>query len=176
MFREWGFEFEVMSPDIDEKAIRSDDPKELVSRLARAKAKALLFRIKEPAILITSDQVVEWNGKILEKPQSEEEMKGNLKNYGEIPPKTITSVYVINTQTGKEEEGVDIVRVVFKPIPEEVIESFAKVKAGYTRAGGLDIDDPFLMPYVKAVEGERESVIGLPRSLTEKLLKLAASK
>ena len=53
-----GYEFGVMSSNIDEKAIRFNDPQKLTIALAHAKADALLPRIQEPALLITSDQVV----------------------------------------------------------------------------------------------------------------------
>src|SRR5690348_16127972 len=85
-----GYQFSCMSPDIDEKAIRHPDPKEMTLMIARAKGQALLskvltsFRkkhnsiakfvedkqISEPTLLITSDQVVSWNGQVREKPES----------------------------------------------------------------------------------------------------------
>ena len=41
---------------------RSEDPGALTLALAHAKADALLPQIHEPALLITSDQVVVWQG------------------------------------------------------------------------------------------------------------------
>ena len=73
--KEIGFEFEIMSPDIDEKAIRSKNPEDLVMAIANAKADALVSKIKEPAILITSDQVVLCKDKIREKPVGEKEAR-----------------------------------------------------------------------------------------------------
>ena len=43
-----GYKFSVMDPDIDEKSIRDKNPKKLVTKLARAKATALLPKIKKP--------------------------------------------------------------------------------------------------------------------------------
>ena len=40
-----GYEFTCMSPDIDEKAIRHEDPKEMTLMIARAKGKALLDKV-----------------------------------------------------------------------------------------------------------------------------------
>jgi septum formation protein len=68
-----GDAFAVMPPHIDERAIRSEPPGALTLALAHAKADALLPQIHEPALLITSDQVVVWQGKIREKPQHAEE-------------------------------------------------------------------------------------------------------
>ena len=98
-----GFEFEVMDPSIDEKAIRFEDPQKLTLALANAKADALLSRISEPVILITSDQVISWNGKILEKPENNEEAREFLRGYSPSQsPKTVTAVVVVNTETGKK--------------------------------------------------------------------------
>ena len=72
---ELGFEYEVMAPEIDEKAIRIDDPDALVLAIAHAKADALVGAVEGEALIITSDQVVVWNGQIREKPQDREEAK-----------------------------------------------------------------------------------------------------
>src|SRR3989344_4477550 len=77
----WGYDFEVMLADIDEKQVRSNDPRQLTRSLAHAKADALLPRINEPALLITSDQVTVCNERILEKPESPEALKDFLRGY-----------------------------------------------------------------------------------------------
>lgn len=169
--KEMGYEFEVMTADIDEKAIRHNDPRELVLMLARAKAEALLSKIKEPALLITSDQVVFSNGKILEKPESAEEVRNNLESFTDYPPETITSVVVTNTGNGKRVEGVNVAKVILKPIPERVILELIKQDKVFDLAGGFTIEEPLLKDYIERIEGEKESVIGLPRVLTEKLIR-----
>ena len=67
-----GVQHRVVKPDIDERAIRHEDPVALVEALARAKADALLARWRgkdadagpTPDFLITCDQVVVCNGEI----------------------------------------------------------------------------------------------------------------
>ena len=61
-------DFSSMSTDIDEKAIRSDDPEQLTLLIANTKASALEKQIAEPAILVTADQVVVFDGQIREEP------------------------------------------------------------------------------------------------------------
>lgn len=175
VLQKMGYEFEVMAADIDEKAIgsRTDDPKQLTLMLAHAKTQALLPRIKEDALLITSDQVVVWKGDVREKPASKEQARDYLRSYGDAPAETVTAVAVCNTKTKKCAEGVDVAHVYFSPIPEAVIERYIKEGDPLSHAGGFSITDPILKDYVEHVEGERESVIGLPRELTERLLKEA---
>ena len=87
-------EYETISADIDEKAIRFEDPSALVAELAKAKAEAILERMKKEGdeegkrrtLLITCDQVVVFDGKIREKPESEEEARMFMRSYKENSP------------------------------------------------------------------------------------------
>src|SRR5688572_5143829 len=77
-----GRPFEVMSPDIDEKAIRHADPRIMTVNIALAKAAALLPRITVPSILITTDQVAVFDGQVREKPRDGNEARRWLADYG----------------------------------------------------------------------------------------------
>lgn len=65
---EMGYEFEIMTADIDEKSIRMDKPEELVMVLAEAKADAIISKLQstsselegdaeQATLLITADTV-----------------------------------------------------------------------------------------------------------------------
>jgi len=163
LLKRMGYEFEVMNPDIDEKAIRFDDPKKLTLALAHAKADALLPKIHEPAILITADQVVFCGGKIREKPASEKEAREALRGYKTHPLETVTAVVVTNTSTSERNDGVDVAKVWLRPIPASIIEALIKEGDVFSRAGGFSIENPLLKNYVEKTEGELESILGLPK-------------
>lgn len=165
-----GYEFDTIPANIDEKAIRFDDATVLTLALANAKADALLSRIKEPAILITSDQVVVCDGKILEKPESELEAREYFKMYEKYPAETVTSVVVTDTITGKRFEGTDIAKIFFNPIPENIVSEYIATGDPFYNAGGFTHEHPLLSDYINRIEGESESITGLPKKLTEKLL------
>ena len=95
-----GYTFEIMAADIDERAIRDADPRKLTSKLANAKALALLEKIKFPALLITADQVVNCNGVIREKPETPQEARDFLKSYEKFPAETVNTVVVTDTVSG----------------------------------------------------------------------------
>jgi septum formation protein len=173
--RDWGYEFEAMPPDIDEKQTRRDDPQELTMALAHAKADALMSRIHEPALVVTCDQVAVCNNRILEKPRNVPELREFLRGYAQYPVVLVASVVVTNTQTKQRWEGSDFAKVYFKPIPEKVIDQLASHNELLECSGGFDIDDPLLRDYVARIEGEREVIIGLPKNLTETLIKKAAT-
>lgn len=166
-----GYDFEVMTADIDEKAIRLDDYEKLPILIARAKAEALLPKINEPAILITSDQVVVCDGELREKPVDENEAKIFMESYSAgHPGQTNTSVIVINTENGKQAEGLDISKAYFKKIPSEIISEFIATGDAFLCSGGFTIDHPLLLPYIERIEGERDGIEGLPMKLLEKLI------
>ncbi len=171
MFKELGHDFEVMAADIDEKKIRSNDIYELPILVARAKAEAILPLIKEPSILITLDEIVVFKGKILEKPENKAEAKEVLKSYANEYYETITGAYVMNTKSNKVAEGVDVAKVFFKEIPENVINELIEKGNIMNCAGSTEIEDPLLRKYVDRIEGTAESVAGLPKELVEKLIK-----
>lgn len=81
-------------------AIRDDDPEKMVFLIARAKAAALLPQVKEPSILICSDQVIRCNGEVREKPVDDAEARRFLETYRTHPAEAINGVVVYNTATG----------------------------------------------------------------------------
>lgn len=165
-----GYEFEVRSADIDERAIRSTDYQELPLLIARAKAEALLPQITEDAILITADLVVVWHGELREKPESEAEVRRFLESYSEHSVQTNGALVVHNTATGKRAEAVNSGTVYFKRIPESVIQQIIDEGNGMTGAGGFRVEDPLLAPYIERVEGEMEGIMGLSLIQTKQLI------
>ena len=168
-----GYEFEVISPDIDEKSIRHHDPDQLVLELARAKAASILKRLNGLAIVISSDQVVVCAGRIHEKPRGAQEVRRLYAKFALHPVETVTSVMVTNSLSGQQVSGIDRVKTDLLPVPDSIVEQLIKEGEVYNCAGGVRFEDPLLAPYIKEVKGTLESTMGLPRALTERLLKTA---
>ena len=165
-----GYVFDVMPAYIDEKAIRLSHPSLLTLALALAKRDALLSRIGEPALLITSDQVVVYNGAIREKPTDAEEAERYLRTAHLFPSETVTSVAVTNTVTKRSVSATDTARVYFRKIPEVVIREYIRTGDAFTQSGGFDCEHVLIAPYVDRLEGERESMVGLPIRLVRLLI------
>ncbi len=171
MLQKMGYEFEVVTADIDEKTIRCDDFYELPVKLACAKADAIMKKISAPAILITADQVVLCNGELREKPADEKEERYYLQTYGGHPAEIINAVVATNTKTGKRAPGVDVAKIYFKQIPEEIIDKLVRDKDIMNAAGGFLAEHELLRPYIEKYEGKEGNELGLPKELTEKLIK-----
>lgn len=168
---EAGYTFEIMVSNIDEKAIRHEDLYELPLRLARAKAEALLPKIKEPAILITADQVIVWNGELREKPRDLTEARYFLETFSgsEHPAECVNGITVTNTATGKSLTEREISKVYFDILPKDIIEAFLKEGTMYNYAGGFTPQSPLIRPYLR-IEGTFESVLGLPLDILERCI------
>lgn len=166
-----GYKFNVITADIDEAGIKIKDPKKLVLALARAKANAILPKIKSPAILITADQVVVCNKQILGKPKNQAEAENFIHGYEFHPMETVSSLLATNTQTGKCVEGIDIAKVYFKPIPSAIIKTGIRLGRVMRCSGAMRCEDEPFSDFVKKFVGTKDSTSGMPLKLLKKLLK-----
>jgi len=168
-----GYIFDVMVSNIDEKAVRHDNWYDMPVLIAEAKAKALLPRIKEPALLITADVVTVWNGELREKPRDFEEARAFLTSFSESPHpiECVNGIVVINTETEAVAKETVISNVWFGKISNEFIETLIQEGGVCNWAGGFTLLDPRMNACVAKIEGTFDSVLGLPLETVEKLMK-----
>lgn len=168
---EAGIPFSVMKPNIDEKAFGRDikSADHLVIKLSLAKAEAILARKPAPGLLITSDQVVVSNEEILEKPDYPAEARMRLMSYHEYAPTTHTAVAVTDIKTRRQYYKVDTATVIFNQINKKAINKAIERGTIMNCCGAFDIDDPDLVPYIECINGERDSVLGLPLKIVREL-------
>jgi septum formation protein len=165
-----GFEFEVKPANIDEKAIRTGDFRQLPLLVARAKNEALKAQIKEPAILITGDSVVIWKDALREKPVNVDEAREFLRGYADGPAELVSAVVVTNLETGKSMEGVESGKIYFHKFPETVIEDLIEHGAIMHAAGAFLAEMEIFKKYTVHMEGNMDTIMGLPGELTKKLI------
>lgn len=175
-FEEMGFrDFKTASADIDEKAIRREDPERLTVALARAKARAIISRLAHPALVVTADQVVERNGEIREKPESEAQAREYLATCHLAPLRVVNGMAATNTAAGTQAVGNEASRIVFREIPESAISRLIREGELFDWAGGFSVQSPLLIPFIASIEGEEGSGLGLPRGLTLRLIREVSS-
>ncbi|CAM9002240.1 unnamed protein product [Rhodiola kirilowii] len=177
-----GCDFTIVTADIDEKGIRKDKPEELVMALAEAKADAIVSKLQlstensqekdaYPTLLLAADTVVVYDGMVREKPSSKEEAYKFLKDYSGGHAATVGSILVTNLSRGVKKGDWDRVEIYFHEIPEETINNLIEEGAVLNVAGALIIEHPLIQPCVKEVIGGSDSVMGLSKALTKKLIK-----
>ncbi len=171
-----GYDFDVLIPHIDEKTVRAEDPEDLPGLLAKAKSEELQSQVKDAAVLLTSDSIAVYDGQVREKPESDQQAKEFLRSYGKKPVEIVTAVFAINTKTGKTAQGTEKAKVYFQAIPENIIDDLVRVGHVMYAAGGFIAEDPTIRKYIAHVDGNMDTVMGLPKMLTKKLIEQVSNE
>lgn len=154
--------FDVVSPEIDEKSIRHASPQILTKELAHAKNRAIQQKISSPAVILTADTVVACHGVIYEKSKSAEEGIEWLRSFANKTVTVHTTIVAHNTTTKNTCESSDSGSIYFSPIPDSELLKIAEKGFQDCAAGGFNIEDVLLAPYVSIV-GDLETILGMSR-------------
>lgn len=158
----FGLNFVARSPLVDETALKSQGPKDLVELtrfLAQKKAESLLNEFKADVIL-GSDQLAEVDGKRLDKPGSFEKAKIQLGTLSGREHRLITSLAV--AFKGEIKIYTDIARIRMRELTDQQIESYLNLDQPFDCAGSYKIEKAGLS-LVQVLHSEDPSAIqGLP--------------
>lgn len=175
-----GWDFKIVSPDIDETLIECNDPFRLPILIAKEKAKAILTKLSDidrPTVIITCDQIVFYRNEVRTKPLNRTQAKQYLLSYQENEiVQTISAVVATHYPSGKQASDIDISTIYWSGIPEDVIDNVLLNKDDiYHSCGGFLIEDPDFLNYVDHIDGEIDSIRGLPIKLTKKVFRTVIS-
>lgn len=177
---EMGLPYEIEVAGIDEKAIRFEDPNQLVTALALAKADAIRKIIKnddQDTFLITCDQVVVYDGQICEKPNDETQARAFIKSYGKKPVSTVGSIAVTDLATGAVFSKNDTNTITFSNIPDATIDALIQEGTCLQCAGGLMVEHDLLVPLILRMDGSIDGLMGLNKKvLTELCMNALAAR
>mmetsp|Transcript_7816 Transcript_7816/g.20659 ORF Transcript_7816/g.20659 Transcript_7816/m.20659 type:complete len:210 (-) Transcript_7816:118-747(-) len=172
-----GKNLQRMPADIDERAIRHDDPAKLVLALGHAKADAIMHRIRseqrtfpDDAVLLTADQVVVHEGRILEKPESAEEVRRNCAWFSQSPAGTVGSIVVTHLASGRRLDAVNTTEIYMRELPKAVVDQLITEGEVFYCAGGLRVEDPLVSRFVDQIIGGQDSVMGLTKATAQDLI------
>ena len=182
----FGLDFEVVENDFDEESVEIVGAEKLVGELSLQKAYGGLEKIKGkgPAsrrgatasrggLVIGSDLVIEYKGKIYGKAKDLDDGRKTLK---ELRDKTHTcwcGVAVVDKESQEAVMSVSRTKVKMKNYPDEIIDEYVKKMPVTDRAGAYGVQDE-LKGYGSLVEkfdGGITTIIGLPMDHLENLLK-----
>lgn len=108
---EW--RWRCLAADIDEKKIRHRSPAVMVEMIARAKSEAIASMLEEPSFLITTDEVVVFDGEVREKPENARQAAEWIAGYRGRTLTCVTALHVLDTGTGRSRSDVAFVDVSF---------------------------------------------------------------
>jgi len=157
-----GIDYEVWPSAIDEKAIRDDDPAELTRKLAEAKARKVAGECSD-ALIVAGDAVASKNGLIYEKPRDREEAARFLKELSGSTFQFVTSLVVLNSETGKMLSTVEASDISFRKLVEREIKAYVEKYDVMRYAGAFESDA--VLKFAERIAGSYNFVTALPVSL-----------
>ena len=160
-------DFEIITMEVDETLPNDIHPKNGVELLAIKKGEAVAKREGEDALVISSDTLVELGGVPLGKPENENEAKAMLTSLSGNAHNVHTGVAV--HYKGKVFSGVATTAVYFRTMTDAEIDEYVKSGDPMDKAGAYGIQSGG-GKFVKKINGDYDTVVGLSVALTKKLI------
>ena len=170
-----GVPFDIAAPEVDETPLNNESPKDLALRLALAKARAVANKFPE-AVVIGSDQVADLDGLPLGKPGNH---ANAVKQLQRMRGKTVifqTALSVICLATGFEQTDLAAVKVQFRDLTDEEIESYLKAEKPYDCAGSAKSEGLGIALLSAIDNDDPTALVGLPLIRTCHMLRAAGMK
>jgi nucleoside triphosphate pyrophosphatase len=167
-----GLSFTVISSAVDETPVPREVPRELVLRLATAKAELVGARAVGPAIVIAADTVVTLEETILGKPRTTEDARQMLEKLSGRTHSVVTGVALIRLPDAERRQFVEVTQVHFGMISPDEITRYLASGEPFDKAGAYAIQGQ-AGRYIPRIEGCYFNVVGLPLArLCRELLEL----
>ncbi|WP_079703896.1 Maf family protein [Daejeonella lutea] len=154
-----GIDFRVVLKEVDESFPDGLEPHEIALYISEKKAKAFDEMVIDE-IVITADTIVVIDGKILGKPESEENAFEILTTLSGNMHQVITAVSLL--KNGQIHSFYEISEVFFKPITEEQIRYYIKTGNPMDKAGAYGIQEWIGLVAIEKINGSYTNVVGLP--------------
>lgn len=134
-----GVPYETRAANIDEKAIRDDDPAQLTRKLAEAKAWKVAGECPD-AVIVSGDAVAAKDGKIYEKPLDLDEAAKFLGEFSGSEFQFVTSLAVLHAPKRKLLSAVEISNITFRRLVDREIREYIRKYAVLNYAGAFESD------------------------------------
>ena len=134
-----GIPYETRPANIDEKAIRDDDPETLTRKLAEAKAWKVASECPD-AVIVSGDAVAAKGGRIYEKPVDFDEAVKILAEFSGNEFQFVTSLAVLHAPKRKMLSAVEISNITFRALKESEIKEYVGKYAVLNYAGAFESD------------------------------------
>ena len=166
--------FEVIVSGADETLKEGLTPEEQVTRLSFIKAKDVFEKTTGDRIVIGSDTIVTKNGIIYGKPKDRENAKSIIRELldGDRTHSVITGLSILIEKNGEymEYQTYDETKIYLSEMTDEEIYKWIDTGKAMDKAGAYGIQDDFGV-YVEKIEGNYDTVVGLPIHKVYQILK-----
>lgn len=166
-----GFQFSIQASDIDETVFVDEIAHDYVLRLAKQKAQHVFSSLsvaeQEYSVVLGSDTSVVFDGKILGKPDSQEDCIETLSLLSGKQHQVLTAIALAHSAgvTGQ----VVTTKVTFKKLSKAEIQAYWLTGEPQDKAGSYGIQG-IAGQFVKSIDGSYSAVVGLPLYETAQIL------
>lgn len=164
--------FDVVSPSVDETPLPGEAPQALAVRLALAKAHAVADKLPQ-ALVIGSDQVADLEGEPLGKPGNHANAVLQLQRMRGRTVVFQTAVAVVCHETGFANHALAQVKVKFRNLSDQAIETYLRAETPYDCAGSAKSEGLGIALLESIDNQDPTALVGLPLIHTCRLLRAA---
>jgi septum formation protein len=153
--------FSVTSPDVDERPLVGESPRETAIRLAEAKARAVAST-GAGGLIIGSDQVASLNGAPIGKPGNRDAARAQLRAMRGHDVAFHTALCLLDASSGRGDvdEVPTIVR--FRQFTDAQAERYLEIDEPYDCAGSARIEALGIALVERVESADPTALIGLP--------------
>ncbi|MGN1405524.1 MAG: Maf family protein [Erysipelotrichaceae bacterium] len=159
--------YEVIVSEADEVIDKNNDLRKEIEHLAYKKAETVFMNNRD-AVVIGADTIVVINNEVLGKPMDEEDARRMLRMLSNNVHEVITGVCILSE--GKIDNFSCVTKVYFNEMSEEEIDEYVSSSEPKDKAGSYAIQG-LGAKYIRGIEGDYYTVMGLPISEVYKRLK-----
>ncbi|HEY4582798.1 MAG TPA: nucleoside triphosphate pyrophosphatase [Lysobacter sp.] len=165
----FGLPFAAVAPGVDETPLDGEAPLDLVRRLAAAKAAAAAGACPD-ACVIGSDQLAEFDGRVLGKPGTPERAIEQLRSMSGREVAFLTALCVMH---GEREVGATVDRTIvrFRELSPVEIERYVEAEQPLDCAGSFKSEGRGITLFDAIETRDPTALIGLPLIATARLLR-----
>lgn len=164
---EMGIPFTVLTAETDETLSGEIPPRDGVALLSRRKALAVKPLVSESDTVIAADTLVELDGKPLGKPRDEKEAAKMLRALSGKAHRVHTGVTVLRGE--RLLSASETTEVFFRRLSDAEIARYIASGEPMDKAGAYGIQG-LASAFVQRIEGDFDTVVGLPCALLRKML------
>ncbi|WP_338884216.1 Maf family protein [Xenorhabdus sp. TH1] len=161
------FNFEILTPQVEEKWHEGESPQQYVTRLAREKAQSGVAIAPHDHPVLGADTIVVLNNCILEKPQNQQHAAQMLNALSGQCHQVMTAVALSNNQHTLSE--IVITDVIFRQLSQSEIQEYIATGEPMDKAGAYGIQGKGGC-FVRKINGSYHAVVGLPLVETNELI------
>lgn len=156
-----GLAYETCPSNLDEKAIRDDDPVTLTRMLAEAKGWKIANE-RPDAVVVSGDAVAAKNGRIFEKPHDLDEAAQFLRDLSGGEFQFVTALTVIHAGNKKMLSTVETSTIRFRKLTEREIKTYIQAYPVLKFAGAFENDA--VLKFSEEISGSYNFVTAFPMS------------